>query len=295
MKKLYIIIILAVLSSCGNNSEEKYLAQIPPGLTPEIFAPSLISKTDLYEFGSVFSKDGNEFFYGVDIDRKSEIRYSKLENGSWSKSKTIISDEKFGFNDPFLSPNEDELYFISNRPLSDGGEGKDHDIWYSTRGKNEWSEPINAGSNINSSANEYYISFTSEKTMYFSSNISSDEDRRYDFDIYSSKTINGEFQPPIRLSDSVNSDGYEADVFVSPDESYLIFASTREVGLGEGDLYVSFKRDDDTWTRARNMGELINSSGHELCPFVSHDKKYFFYTSRKDIYWVDAKVIEKYR
>ncbi len=40
----------------------KYLKQKPPSITPEIFAPHLISKKNEYEFGSVFNRDATEFF-----------------------------------------------------------------------------------------------------------------------------------------------------------------------------------------------------------------------------------------
>ena len=87
----------------------------------------------------------------------------------------------------------------------------------------------------------------------------------------------------------------EADVFIAPNESYMIFCSIREDGFGQGDLYISFKKDDNNWTTAKNMGATINTKYHELCPVVTRDGKYFFFTSNQDIYWVDAKVIEKYR
>ncbi|MEL7005834.1 MAG: hypothetical protein AAFN93_24360 [Bacteroidota bacterium] len=43
------------------------------------------------------------------------------------------------------------------------------------------------------------------------------------------------------------------------------------------------------------MGDKINSEGHELCPFVSKDGKYFFYSSKKDIYWVSTVIINEMR
>lgn len=56
---------------------EKYLGQALPGSKPIIFAPALVSIPDQYEYGSVFSKDGNEFFYAVDLGGRAEIRYIK--------------------------------------------------------------------------------------------------------------------------------------------------------------------------------------------------------------------------
>ena len=140
------------------------------------------------------------------------------------------------------------------------------------------------------------MSFTNEGTMYFSSNVHAPEKRKgYDFDIYYSKNIAGEFQKAVALSDSINTPRYEADVFVDPDESYIIFSANRLDGFGQGDLYISFKNSDGTWSKSKNMGRPINTEKHELCPFVSNDGKYLFYISNQDIYWVDAEIIERYR
>jgi len=287
----YILLVLFV-SICGDRVDEslKYLKQKPPSTIPEIFAPGIISKKGEYEFGSIFNKDATEFFYGVNVNGKEEIRYAKLIGNNWSVPKTILSNEKYGYNDPFLSPDENRLYFISRRTLDGLERSKHYDIWYAERKGDKWSEPINAGPNINSGKSEYYISFTNDGTMYFSSNkIGSN------FDIYSSKFIDGEFQKPIPLSDAINTSSYEADVFIAPDESYIIFCGIRKDGLGSGDLYISFKNTDGTWTKSVNMGERINTKNHELCPFVSKDGKYLFYTSRKDIYWVSTKILESYK
>ncbi|WP_298902933.1 hypothetical protein [uncultured Psychroserpens sp.] len=264
----------------------KYLKQKPPSIKPKIFAPDLISKKGVYEFGSVFNKDATEFFYGVNVKGKEEIRFSKLVGDSWSTPKTILKHERYGYNDPFLSPDENRLYFISQRTLDGLGDSKDYDIWYVEKMDDKWSDPINAGPNINTEGDEYYISFTNDGTMYFSSNKNGSN-----FDIYASKFIDGEFQKPVALSDSINTNNYEADVFVDPNESYIIFCANRPVGLGRGDLYISFKNNDGTWTKSINMGEKINTKGHELCPFVSKDGKYLFYTSNQDIYWVSAEII----
>lgn len=292
------VCLLILSTSCTKKADErlKYLGQQPPALVPEIFAPNVISKKAEYEFGSVFSKEATEFVYGVNVNGKSEIRHTKLIGDVWSEPQTILSHDKYGYNDPFFSPDEKRLYFISKMSLDGLIAKNDHDIWYVEKNENEWSQPINAGSNINSERNEYYMSFSQEGTMYFSSNVKAPEERRgYDFDIYSSIIIDGEFQEAISLGDSINTPSYEADVFVDPSESYIIFCANRRDGLGQGDLYISFKKADGTWTKSTNMGEPINSKNHELCPYVSKDGKYLFYTSNEDIYWVDAKIIEQYR
>lgn len=294
---LLLLMISFLVIGCLENVEEsaKYLNQKPPSFTPEIFAPGIVSKVDQSEFGSVFSKDGLKFYYGIDVNRKTEIWHSQFQNGSWTSPVVLLSHEHYGYNDPFLSPNEDRLYYISNRALDGSSEPKDIDIWFSNNISGDWTEPVNGGEEINSSLNEYYISFTNEGTIYFSSNKNATKNRPNNFDIYYSKWQDNSFLAPVVLDESINTNAYEADVFVSPDESYMIFCAIRSDGLGQGDLYISFRTSDGEWPKAQNMGDPINSIYHELCPFVTQDGKYLFFTSNEDIYWVDALIIENYR
>ncbi|WP_430413119.1 hypothetical protein [Kordia sp.] len=291
---LFCCLLLPILGYTQQTAEHlKYLAQKTPSLTPEVFAPNVISTKSEYEFGSVFNKTATAFYYGVDTGNTSEIRFTELVGNTWSKPKTILSHEKYGFNDPFLSPDEKRLYFISKRSLDGKSAKQDYDIWYVEKQGNTWTVPINAGTNINTKNDEYYISFTEKGTMYFSSNRKNSANRKQSFDIYSSEYKDGKFQKAVLLSDAINTKYYEADVFIDPQENYIIFCARRPDGLGRGDLYISFKNTDGTWTKSVNMGDKINTKGHELCPFVSKDGNYFFYTSNQDIYWVHTKVFDE--
>ncbi|MEO1218755.1 MAG: amidohydrolase family protein, partial [Bacteroidota bacterium] len=272
-----------------------YFGLEAPKDRPEKLAPDFISLDNQYEFGSIFNKKGDEFYFGVDEGGRPRIMYSRLEKGVWLAPENLISDNKIGYNDPMLSPDERRLYFISNHPKQAGGEVSDIDIWYVEKEANGWSDPINAGPEINSSSNEYFISFTAKGDMYFSSNKAAKQDHRNNYDIYRSSLKNGEFQQAQVLGEGVNSVHYEADVYVAPDESYLIFCAMRPQGYGQGDLYISFKKKDGTWSKSRNMGEKINDEGHQLCPFVTADGKYFLFTSNRDIYWINSAIIESYR
>ncbi len=278
-------------SSLLAQSDQKYLGQKPPGVIPEKFAPDLISMPFEYEFGSTFSRDGKEFFYGVNVAGKAETRYSQWVDGKWTKPEVILSHETFGYNDPMLSRDEMKLYFISDQAIT-GDLQKDYDIWYVDRSGGSWSEPINAGPMINTESNEYYISFTASGTMYFASNTDAPPGKGNNFDIYKSAFEGGQFQKAVKLP--FNSEYYEADVFVAPDESYVIFAAEKPEGLGRGDLYISFQVNGN-WSTPQNMGEPINDLGHQLCPFVTGDGKYFFFTSNQDIYWVGSEILEQYR
>lgn len=291
----FMIILSGIAFGQSNKSNTmQFLGERRPGTTPVKFATGLVSLPGRSEFGSIFSRDGKEFYYAVDTAERAEIRFMRMNKTGWTKPQRLIFDDRFSFNDPMLSPDETKLYFISDRPLTATGEKKDYDIWYAERTANGWSKPINAGTAINSNKNEYYISFSKDGTLYYSSNRDLKNEWNYNI-LYAPLANQKKFQNAFPLSDSVNTQYYEADVYIAGDKSYMIFCGDRPDGLGRGDLYISFRKADGTWSKAKNMGKAINTTGHELCPFVTADGKYLFYTSNQDIYWVDARVIDKLR
>jgi len=270
-----------------------YIDKTKPTTTPLLFSKDFISKDSISEFGSVFNKEKDEFYFAIDTLDRACIKFTKYEDGHWIEPRVILYDSEYSFNDPFLSNDEKRLYYISDKPRNERDTIDDYDIWYSEIMEGEWSEPINAGMVINSDSQEFYMSFAENGTMYFSSNKCKSIDRQYDFDIYKSEYKNGKFETPQLLSDSINIKSYEADVFIAPDESYIIYSTARRNGYGKRDLNISFKDENGNWIKSINMGEKINSKGNELCPFVTKDGKYFFYTSKQDIYWVSTEILNE--
>ena len=96
---------------------------------------------------------------------------------------------------------------------------------------------------------------------------------------------------------SFSSDYSELSPAIAPDERYNIFVSDRPGGFSrESKLYISFRKKDGTWTKAKNMGKIINAGG-AYGPRGSPDGKFLFFFSRRsgitDHYWVNAKIIEE--
>lgn len=287
-----IVVLSVILNLSAQQADPKYFNQIPPGETPKVFSPGVVSLPDQFEFGAVYSKDRSEFYYGVEINGKAETRMMKYSDGQWSAPTAVLIHDTYSFNDPFLSNDEKRLYVISDRPVNGTGEKKDYDIWYVERKGKGWSEPINAGPNINSARNEYYISFNNKGSMYFGSNKNAG-DARNNYDIYTAAFQNNTFQPATKLNPAINTEHYEADVFIAPDETYIIFAANRPSGLGVGDLHVSFRNADGSWSTSKSLGSTINTNTDDFCPFVTPDRKYLMYASKGDIYWVAMSAVMK--
>jgi Tol biopolymer transport system component len=268
-----------------------YMGQKKPGLTPRIFAPGIVS-TSKPEFNAAFSPDGQEFFFSISQSSGREtMLVMKLRNSLWTRpqSPAFVSPQKDC--DPFFSQDGNRLYFISTRPKKNKPASRDWDIWFVKKTPSGWSEPENIGPPVNSDQDEYYVSLTKDKTIYFASNRAGGSGL---FDIYCSKLRNNQYSKPKNLGTGINTRYLEHDPLIAPDESYIIFTSVnRPDGFGSGDLYISFRTKDNSWGKAKNMGKLFNSKGYDFCPMVSPDGQYFFFTSRRDIYWVSIKAIKK--
>ena len=271
-----------------------YFGENPASDESVVFAPGIVSIDSIAEFGSSFSKDLTEFFFAIERKSgKAKTWYRKLVKNKWTDAEPLLVHDTYSFNDPMLSPDQKRLYFISDKPLNGDGPKKDFDIWYIERTKNGWSKPINAGPDINSPKNEYYVSFSSSGTMYFSSGRNATAEKPRDYDIFSARPN----KKAERVnSDAINTDNYEGDVFIAPDESYIIVACERPGNtFGSGDLFISFKGKDGSWGPLKNMGPKVNGPRFDYCPFITPDGKYLLYTRAEDIRWISAEIIDQLR
>ena len=229
--------------------------------------------------------DKDEIYFTVESYKKgySTIAVMKKNNGSWSEPKTTSFSGQYKDLEPFLSPDGLTLYFASNRKSNNSTEvKKDIDIWYVTRKhiNDSWTKPINIGAPINTSANEYYPSVTKKGDLFFTAQY---KDSKGKEDIYVSRLVNGKYTKPVSLGKAINSEKYEFNAYISPDEDFIIFTSYgRKDGFGGGDLYISKKDSKGKWLPSKNLGENINSNKIDFCPFVDLKSNTLYFTSEKN-------------
>lgn len=138
---------------------------------------------------------------------------------------------------------------------------------------------MNLGAPINSNENEFYPSIATSGNLTFTSDGKGSKGKD---DIFISKLIDGKYQAPQNLSDSVNSTGYEFNSMIAPDESWLLFTCyTREGGYGSGDSYICNNSENEQWTAPVNLGKEINSTHMDYCPFVNMKTGVLYFTSKR--------------
>jgi Tol biopolymer transport system component len=295
-----------------------YLGQKPPGMTPELFAPGIIS-TGFDERIAAFSPDGKELYYALWGAPHGVILHMREVNGRWTKPKVAPFSGRYQ-GDFTMSADGNRIVFSSNSPFAGAGKPQnDYYSWIVERTENSWGKPQPFGPLINSPE-----SFAGCPTIADNGNLYFFSDRSGCIgseDIWMSRFVNGNYEKPQNLGESINTEDYDLDPFIAPDESYILFVRIDKQRKGDADLFIGFRRGDGTWTKAINMGDRINSKDWELCPTVSPDGKYLFFTSTRriyksyseiplsyerkleilnspgngseDIYWVDAKIIEE--
>jgi len=257
-----------------------YFGQKPPGLTPEIFAPGIVSVDGIYEGDVTFSPDLDEMYFSPAIKGHSYVYFSKFENKKWTKPKKAnftkgkISDE---FS-PFVSFNGKRIYFATYDPKAP------LKIWYVNRLEDSWSDAILLDSPINNddvvrpteakNGDLFYVNESKGK-MYYAAN------------------KNGKFPEAREVGIDYGSLG-----FISPSQDFLLVEAHKENDkTKDKDIYVYFKKKDDTWSTPINLGNAVNSRYREGGPTMTPDGKYLFFNRYNEkgglpnVYWVSTEII----
>lgn len=190
------------------------------------------------------SPDGMELFIYKD-ENNGDLFFSSLEGKTWSNPKSLGNNINSGSWEPSATTNATEnlIFFTSNRK---GGYGN-RDIYVTHKQINgEFAPAVNLGPKINTEYDEDSPFIHADgKTLYFSSK---GHKSMGGFDIFYC-TINPEtgqiITDPINMGFPINT--ADDDIFFvwSADGKRAYFASEREGGFGEKDLYMLTRKESD--------------------------------------------------
>lgn len=198
---------------------------------------------------------------------------------------------------PTLSPDNRELYFVSDRKGGFGG----YDIWVSRFDNGLWQLPENAGPAINTPGNETTPFIAADnKTLFFAS------DHRPGLggtDIFMSRRkADNSWTPAENLGYPINSAHDDKSEFVSLDGKTLYFASDRNGPAGNYDIYqvplpgiiaplpVSYLQG---YVFDSISGERLNSAAMLICNAATGDTLYELRSNRGDASYVITLQAEK--
>lgn len=226
---------------------------------PQVFAPDIISMDHKEHWAPRFSPDGNEvFWWTIRLDEeKNWIEIHKTMRriaGRWTASKNSPFDSA-----PIYSPDGNRLYF--------GSKGEGNDLTFVVKQDDGWSEPRPAGlvTRHPEVKHAYFPSITSNGTVYFMGRL---EGQWANIGIYRSELVDGKYDTPELLPSSINTLGGLRNwtPFVAPDESYLIFCSSRGLPASDqGDLFFTRStpdHDEDVFWVSTDFIERLRPTSH---------------------------------
>src|SRR5438552_3239614 len=145
-------------------------AQVPTSEV-KLFQPGIISTGDAESHLS-FTPDSKTVYFIKSTPAFNfwTIVESHLQDAHWTTPVVAPFSGQYADADPFVTKDNKQLWFISNRPLELGSPAKeDMDIWYVERTETGWSEPHHPGAPINSAGDEWYPSISDAGTLAFGS------------------------------------------------------------------------------------------------------------------------------
>jgi Tol biopolymer transport system component len=175
-----------------------------------------------------------------------------------------------------------ELYFMSSRPY--GGDLTYGKLWVARREATEdgWSEPVNLGPPVNSSAYGGDPSLSGDDLqLYFNDGpppAMTGFTHRLggyggsDLWVSTRATKNDSWDEPENLGPIINTSTFEGNASLTPDGLQMFFSSNRPGGYGDVDIYVTTRATtEDPWSTPVNLGPIINTSYWDSDPEITAD------------------------
>lgn len=281
MKKvIYILFFLPIigLSQTKNISEikEPYLGQKPPGTTPEVFAPGIVSSKEYVESNCLIWDKGNHIlFFRIDVGK---LETSNTANGWESPTETVEWGGPTLLH--FISPDGKTMYYNYFGHVPSGTKARTSPLFVKHKLNDKWSkgEDTQLGGMWASADNNNNLYYTTHVNGLASIGKSTVTDGKY-----SEKEV-------------VSLPNEEKNEYLHPcvahDGSFLIFDTQSNDPENIFGLYISFKQKDNNWTKPTSMRKFIPFKSAAMAR-LSSDGKYIFFQAEGDIYWVSAKIIEE--
>jgi peptidoglycan-associated lipoprotein len=201
------------------------------------------------------------------------------------KLKRINSRED-DFSPAYADPTGNMIIFTSAR---DGAVGKKTDDWtgqnftdlFTTRvdRKGNWSQPVSVDDTeaINTEANEGQAAFNANFSNMYFTRCGQENVIMNGCQIFLTRKQGRGWSEPELVDlggDSTSVFGHPA---ITPDETLLIFSSPKKGGVGGRDLWFASRQSPkDKFSSPRNLGDVINTPGDEVFPFLRGDTVLYF-------------------
>ena len=233
--------------------------------------------TELPEYLPCFTADGNYMIYTSRFAGQEDFFQSQRIDGEWTEGVNLGEPVNTMDNEGAQTMSADGrfLVFTACNRREDFGSC---DLYIAEKINGKWSQPVNIGATVNTSAWESQPSLSADgRTLYFVSSRAGGKGKKDIWVTY--KRRNGEWMKPRNLGDEINTAGEETSPFIHADGQTLYFSSDGHDGMGNSDIFMSTRQSDGTWSKPVNIGYPINTKMNENSLVVSLDGKTGYFAS----------------
>ena len=179
---------------------------------------------------------------------------------------------------PMMSPDGKTLFFgRAAFPENVGGKFAGADIWISKYDETtlDWGKPQNEKTFNNKGTNAVIGINEKGDVLYL---LNTTGTKKTEGIYYSNKVNNSWGDAKLIPIPGLDTEDF-LGAYVSPDLKVIIFSMNGAESRGNEDLYISQKNSKGEWSKPRNLGSTINTTGFEMAPFLSPDKRRLYFSS----------------
>jgi outer membrane protein OmpA-like peptidoglycan-associated protein len=181
---------------------------------------------------------------------------------------------------PVISSDGKTLFYTRNY-MSVFGKQKDQDVWFSVQDKDgNWIKSKNIGYPINNTDKNAVFSVSADGREILLMNKYNKDGKLSPGISRSFRTRQGWAYPEEVKIENYYNQSPNAEFAISPDGMVMVMSIQRKNTTGKRDLYVSFKKDKNTWSEPVSMGRQVNTFEHDVTPFIAADGKTLYFSTQ---------------
>ncbi len=178
---------------------------------------------------------------------------------------------------PMMSPEGDLLFVRALYAGNVGGKFSGIDVWHAPYRAGMWDNAKNSlPGGINNDGHNAVVGISGDGKKRYLMNARPNERMS---GIYVTTRINNYWtRPELVILPGIQNQDF-VGVHVAPDADVIFISMRAPDSRGEEDLYFTVKDETGQWTMPRNLGPTINTTGYEISPFLSADKRRLYFAS----------------
>ncbi len=196
---------------------------------------------------------------------------------------------------PVIS-SDGKLLFYTRGYVSVLGKNKnDQDVFVSSvNNLGEWEKSYNIGFPINDKEKNAVLSVSGDGKDILLLNTYKPHKQRVGISMTHKTPTGWSFPEDVKIERFENNSTV-ADFALSQDGTVMILSIQSAFTYGKNDLYVSFKKKNNVWSQPINLGKSINTSEHEVTPFIAADNKTLYFSTRGFPGYGDNDIFKSHR